>query len=85
VSAKHEEIAEGPAKQGRSHTFPIAVLDLVEEVRRMRTCPMPGGHYGRTLLRTDDMRIVLMILEHGTRLTEHQVNGTSTIQALDGQ
>ena len=85
MSAKHEEIAEGPAKQGRSHTFPIAVLDLAEEVRRMRTCPMPGGHYGRTLLRADDTRIVLMILEQGTRLTEHQVDGTSTIQALDGR
>ena len=46
---------------------------------------MPGGHYGRTLLRTADMRIVLMILEQGTRLPEHQVDGTSTIQVLDGR
>ena len=46
---------------------------------------MAGGHYGRTLLRTADMRIVLMILERGTRLTEHDVDGASTIQILDGR
>lgn len=46
---------------------------------------MPGGHYGRTLLRTADMRIVLVILEAGTRLPEHRIDGTSTIQTLDGR
>lgn len=51
----------------------------------MRMCPMPGGHYGKTLLRTDDMRLVLMVLDHGTELTEHHLDGTSTIQALGGR
>ena len=80
-----EEPTEGSADHPRLRSFPIAVLDLEEEVRRMRMCPMPGGHYGRTLLRTEDMRIVLMVVERGTQLGEHHVDGTSTIQALDGR
>lgn len=85
MSTTSEETTERSALKEPSRPFPIAVLDLDEEICRTRTCPMPGGHYGRTLLRTADMRIVLMVLEQGTRLTEHHVDGTSTIHTLDGR
>ena len=68
-----------------SDVFPIARLDLEEEVRRMRACPMPGGTSGRTLFRTANLRIVLMIVNRGTQLPDHHVDGALTIQTLDGR
>ena len=68
-----------------ARTFPIARLDLEEEIRRMRASPKPGGHVGKTLLRSADMRLVLMILERGTGISDHQADGSLTIQALDGR
>lgn len=65
--------------------FPIARLDLEEEIRSMRTSPRPGGHLGKTLLRTADVRLVLMILDHGARIPDHRTDGSLTIHALDGR
>lgn len=72
-----------PAAEHRS--FPIARLDLEEEVRGMRTSPHPGAHLGKTLLRTADMRLVLMILRRGVQISEHRAEGSLTIQPLDGR
>ena len=85
MSTTPEETTGEFGSDAPSRPFPIAVLDLQEEILRMRTCPMPGGHYGRTLLRSPDMRMVVMILEQGTRLPEHHIDGTSMIQTLDGR
>lgn len=65
--------------------FPIARLDLEEEIRRMRASPRPGGHVGKTLLRSGDLRLVLMVLERGARISDHQSDGSLTIQVLDGR
>ena len=77
--------AQGEAEHAfSSHRFPIAMLDLAEEVRRIRTCPMPRGHVARTLLRSPGMRIVLVTLEEGVGVMDHVVDAASTIQVLDG-
>jgi quercetin dioxygenase-like cupin family protein len=66
-------------------TFPIARLDLEAEICRMRASPRPGGHLGKTLLRTADLRLVLLLLDHGARIPDHQGDGALTIQVLDGR
>jgi quercetin dioxygenase-like cupin family protein len=66
-------------------SFPIARLDLEEEVRRMRASPRPGGHLGKTLVHNEDLRLVLMVLDRGARIPRHHAKGSLTIQALDGR
>lgn len=45
----------------------------------------PGGHTARTLVRGDDLRIVLISLTQGARIHEHQASGTTSIQVVRGQ
>ena len=66
-------------------TFPIARLDLMEEIHQMRASPMPGGHLAKTVLHNADLRIVLMILHQGAHVPRHHAKGSLAIQALDGR
>jgi quercetin dioxygenase-like cupin family protein len=43
------------------------------------------GHTARTLVREEDMRIVLVVMSAGARIKEHRANETVSIQALRGQ
>ena len=65
---------------------PVARLDLPEEIRQMRTSIPPGGrrHLSKTLVRTGDVRLVLMVLEKGARIDEHRTEGRMTIHGVDG-
>ncbi len=65
--------------------FPIARLDLVEEVREMRASPMPHGHVAKTVLRNGDLRMVLIVLRPGAQIPRHHAKGSLVIQALDGR
>jgi quercetin dioxygenase-like cupin family protein len=76
----HYADADGPAP-----AFPIARLDLVEEVRKMRASPRPKAHTAKTLVRTLDQRLVLMLLDRGAQIPVHQTEAPLTIQALDGR
>jgi quercetin dioxygenase-like cupin family protein len=69
----------------KPRSFPIARLDLDEEVRRMRASPNTSGHLGKTLLHGPDMRLVLMILDRGKQLPAHSANGSLAIQTLSGR
>ncbi len=42
------------------------------------------GHTARTLLREDDLRIVVIAMKAGARMGEHQANETAAIHALSG-
>ena len=68
-----------------AHSFPIARLDLVEEVRKLRASPIPHGHVAKTVLHNDDLRVVLMVLERGVRIPRHQAEGSLIVHALDGR
>jgi quercetin dioxygenase-like cupin family protein len=78
-----------PTIDAQPHTttesFPIAKLDLVEEIRRMRASPMPGDHIAKTVLHNEDLRIVLMILSRGARIPQHHAKGSLAIHTLDGR
>ena len=66
-------------------TFPIARLDLVEEIRRLRASPMPHGHLAKTVLRNADLRVVLMVLQRGASIPKHHAKGSLLVQAIDGR
>ena len=70
--------------ESKPRSFPIARLDLDEEVRQMRASPKTHGHLAKTLLHGPDIRLVLMILDHGKQLPAHSANGSLTIQTLAG-
>lgn len=65
--------------------FPIARLDLVEEVRQLRASPIPHGHVAKTVLRNADLRVVLLVLQRGAQLPHHHAKGSLIVQALDGR
>jgi quercetin dioxygenase-like cupin family protein len=69
----------------KSDPFPIARLDLDEEIARMRASPAPAGHLGKTLLRAGDLRVVLIVLGAGAKIPEHSAEGSVAIQVLDGR
>ncbi len=66
-------------------TFPIARLDLVEEVRKMRASPRTKEHTAKTLFRNLDQRLVLMLLDSGAQIPVHHTEAALTLQALDGR
>jgi quercetin dioxygenase-like cupin family protein len=43
-----------------------------------------GGHSARTLVKHDDLRVVLISLSSGARLEEHTANARVSIQAVTG-
>lgn len=43
-----------------------------------------GGHRARTLIKDDELRVVLVSLRAGARLEEHHAPGRITIHALSG-
>src|SRR5262249_29454859 len=46
--------------------------------------PWPQGMTSKTLLKTNDLRIVLIVLQAGARMNEHNSDGRISIQVLRG-
>lgn len=44
-----------------------------------------SGHASRTLVRSDDQRVVLSVLAANARIAEHQAPGTVSIHVLSGR
>jgi quercetin dioxygenase-like cupin family protein len=59
---------------------------LSEEVRRFQpdSRESVSGRRSEILLKTDDLRVVLVTLRAGAELAEHSAPGTITIQGLEG-
>jgi quercetin dioxygenase-like cupin family protein len=77
------------ATRRRPHTSslasPFLEFDLIAEVDRLhgeRT--WHTGHNARTLIKYDDLRVVLMALKAGSRIPEHKANGRISVQVLSG-
>ncbi len=43
------------------------------------------GHAARTLIRSSDLRIVLIAIQAGKTISEHRANVTASVQALSGR
>ncbi|MBK8169035.1 MAG: AraC family ligand binding domain-containing protein [Sandaracinaceae bacterium] len=42
------------------------------------------GHTARTLVREDDVRLVLVVMKAGARIAEHRANETALVHTLTG-
>lgn len=62
----------------------LTTVDLWEEAAR---CPPheESGRRAETLLKTPDLRVVLVTMRAGGELAEHTAPGTITVQALQGR
>lgn len=58
---------------------------LATEVERYAPGTNAAGRRAETLVKTDDLRIVLVTMERDIVLREHTAPGTVSIQALTGQ
>jgi len=56
---------------------------IAQEMRREEAYAREG-HTARTLVREPDLRVVLIAMQAGSRIPEHTVTGTASIQTLAG-
>ena len=65
-----------------------AVFDLAEITREMRgeaEYNHGHGHSARTIVRADDLRVVLIAIRAGGHITEHVAQATAAIQVVSGR
>jgi quercetin dioxygenase-like cupin family protein len=60
-------------------------LDGIERELRVDGAYERNGHSARTLARTQDLRVVFMVLKDGGTIAEHHADETTSIHALSGQ
>jgi quercetin dioxygenase-like cupin family protein len=73
----------------RPHTpsmaSPFLEFDLTSEMDRLHgETTWNTGQNARTLIKYDDLRVVLMALEAGAKIPAHKANGRITVQVLSG-
>jgi quercetin dioxygenase-like cupin family protein len=60
-------------------------FDLAAEVQRLKSEPTwAAGHSARTLIKYDDLRVVLIVQAAGGRIPEHKADGRVSIHVLSG-
>jgi quercetin dioxygenase-like cupin family protein len=60
-------------------------FDLTQEIADSeQKKPWQSGIYSKTLLKTHDMRIVLIAMENAARMKEHHTDGTISVQVIKG-
>ncbi len=74
----------------RPHPQPMAAayleFDLAREIEQLHGEPdWSRGHNAKTLVKYDDLRIVLTALRANTRMPGHQTVGRISIQTVQGQ
>jgi quercetin dioxygenase-like cupin family protein len=66
-------------------TAELGQFSLTKEIADSRKQkPWPSGIHARTLFKKKDFRVVLITMEHAARMKEHHVDGTSSVQVLNG-
>jgi quercetin dioxygenase-like cupin family protein len=60
-------------------------LATIAEAMRSEPAYLGEGHTARTLVRTPDLRVVLIAMQAGSRLERHQVDETASLQVLAGR
>jgi len=68
-----------------SMSSPFLEFDLTSEVDRLHgESTWNTGQNARTLIKYDDLRVVLIALKGGARIPEHKTNGRISVQVLSG-
>jgi quercetin dioxygenase-like cupin family protein len=61
-------------------------FDLAAEIDRLKAEPTwSNGHSARTLIKYDDLRVVLIAVAAGQRIPEHKAEGRISVQVLSGR
>jgi quercetin dioxygenase-like cupin family protein len=73
----------------RPHASPMAdpfmEFDLAAEIHRLKAeTTWNTGQNARTLIKYDDLRVVLMALAANARVPEHKADGQISVQVLSG-
>lgn len=73
----------------RPHTPPMAdpfmEFDLPTEIHRLHAeTAWSTGHNAKTLIKYDDLRVVVIALRAGTRVPEHKTEGRVSVHVLSG-
>ena len=64
---------------------PFMEFDLDSEVHRLKAeTTWSTGHNARTLVKYDDLRVVLIALQPDARLSEHQTEGRVSVHVISG-
>jgi quercetin dioxygenase-like cupin family protein len=67
------------------HADGIAQFDLSGEIENAETHkPWPTGVYSKTLVKEQDMRVVLSMMEPGAQMKSHHADGSMSVQVLRG-
>ncbi len=68
-------------------TTDLARFDLASELDRMRASQHAATphHVAKTLVRSPDLRVVLIALDAGADVAEHRADSAITLQVLDGR
>lgn len=60
-------------------------FDLQSDISALESHkPWPQGMTSKMLLKTDDLRIVLIVMQSGARMNEHHSDGRISVQVLRG-
>jgi len=62
----------------------VGSFDLTDEIARFDPSETSSGRRAQTLIKTDDLRVVLVTMKAGAELQEHDAPGPITIHALIG-
>src|SRR4051812_25717550 len=73
------------SKPESAKTGPEIDLTAIEREVRLEAPYQKDGHAARTLVREDDLRVVLIAMRSGSRLAEHSGTASMSIQTLSGQ
>jgi quercetin dioxygenase-like cupin family protein len=71
-------------KETRVSTTVYGPASLAAEIERFQPGDAAAGRRAETLVKTDDLRVVLVTMRRGAALQEHTAPGTITIQTLRG-
>jgi quercetin dioxygenase-like cupin family protein len=76
--------AAAPRRQA-TLAAPHLEFDLAQELEQLRREPaLSGGQSAKTLVKYDDLRVVLIVLQAGARLAGHRTDGRISIHTLHG-
>jgi quercetin dioxygenase-like cupin family protein len=77
---------EWKARPDRPAETPLLRLDLSEQVERLKQEPtwLTSGRDAITLAKAPELRVVLMLLGKGTKISEHRAAGPLTFYLLSG-
>ena len=60
-------------------------FELAAEAERLKAEPKwSSGHSARTLIKYDDLRVVLLAMAAGQRMAEHKAEGRITVHVVSG-